>query len=251
MKKIITLFSVLLLIALVGNSFAGDPDETKDNGFKYNVLKKERLNKDAVNAQKELNIKMGKPIDIYFDFQLGFGSTNAAIDNAKSTGSYETSSKGGFVTAGFISLSLFDVISFTSGLQFNGKSFSFSAPVTDTAAIKAFGKGSQDYSNTYMNIPLNINVGGMITDKFGLTFWGGPYIGIKLNSSDNSGFGYKNFDLGLNGTLTGNYLVAYPLNIILGVNFQFGGLNNLGNTSLVSNITTRNFSVFTGARLWF
>lgn len=245
MKKIITLLSVFLLIAFTVNCFAGDPDP-KETGFKYNVITKDKLNKDVKYAKRELDYKMGKPIDIYFDFQLGFGSTTAKIENARSTGSYETSGKLGVETSGFISINLFDIVSFTSGLQLSGKGFSYSPPAIDTSAINALNKG--DLSNTYLNIPLNINVGGMITEKFGLTFWGGPYLGIRLNSDNPQGMGYKNFDLGLNGTLTANYVIKGPLSIILGTNFQFGGLNNLGNTNFIDNITTQNFTIFTGLR---
>jgi hypothetical protein len=93
----------------------------------------------------------------------------------------------------------------------------------------------------------------MLSEKVGLWFNGGPYLGILINSPNNlpTGMGYKNFDLGLNGTITANYVFAYPLSLILGTSFKYGGLNNLGSTALVDKITTTNYSFFSGLRLSF
>jgi hypothetical protein len=61
--------------------------------------------------------------------------------------------------------------------------------------------------------------------------------------------GYKNFDFGLAGTLTGNYLLNPFVSIILGTRFEYGGLNNLGSTQFVDKITTTNYTIFTGIRV--
>lgn len=143
----------------------------------------------------------------------------------------------------FFYLDLFDVVKFSSGLDFAGKNFKVNAPVlagsTDTTV---------DISNQYLNIPLNFNFGGMITEKLGVTFNGGPYLGFLISTDEKVGLGYKNFDLGLNGTLTADYLVAPFTSVILGTKLQYGGLNNLGSSDIAKSISTLNYGFFTGVR---
>lgn len=251
MKTLLRIFaSLILLVFLIQSSVAGDPDDLKEN---KNIIRinKDKLISDYKYKKKEYDIKTGKPIDFYVDFHLGLGATNASISNATNKGAYETASKLGAMLGGAIHLNLFDIVSFTSGLDLQGKSFKFTPPVTDTLAINTLGSGEKSLSNTYLNIPININVGGMISEKVGLIFNGGPYIGIRLNNDNYNGLGYKNFDLGLNGTLILNYVIQYPLSIIFGTKFEFGGLNKLGSTNLIDDITTSNYSFFSGARIWF
>lgn len=250
MKKTIYLIIVLSFV-MSPVLFAGDPDDIKTEKYDLTVISKDRLMKDYPDVKKQYDIKSGKPIDLYLDIQLGVGSTSANISDAMMNADYETNAKLGLTLGGLLHVKLFDIISFTSGLSFQGKSFKFSPPVADTAAINNFGPGEKSLSNTYMNIPVYINIGGMITEKIGLTFCGGPYLGIRMNDDNYNGFGMKNFDLGLNGTLTGNYVIMYPFNVIAGVKFDFGGLNNLGSTAFIDNITTSNFTFFTGGRIWF
>lgn len=251
MKNLLRIFaSFILLIFLFQTAVAGDPDDLKES---KNIIRinKDKLVSDYKYKKKEYDIKTGKPIDFYVDFHLGLGATTASISNATNKGAYETASKLGAMLGGAIHLNLFDIVSFTSGLDLQGKSFKFTPPVTDTLAINAMGSGEKSLSNTYLNIPININVGGMISEKIGLIFNGGPYIGIRLNNDNYNGLGYKNFDLGLNGTLILNYVIQYPLSIIFGTKFEFGGLNKLGSTNLIEDITTSNYSFFSGARIWF
>ncbi|MCX7833506.1 MAG: hypothetical protein N2490_04775 [Ignavibacteria bacterium] len=241
----------LFIMFLVAQSIlAGDPDDLKES---KNIVKlnKDKLHNDYKFKKKEYDIKTGKPVDFYIDFHLGLGSTTASISNATNKGAYETASKLGAMLGGAIHLNLFDIVSFTSGLDLQGKSFKFTPPITDSIAINTMGSGEKSLSNTYLNIPININVGGMISEKVGLVFNGGPYIGIRLNNDNYNGLGYKNFDFGLNGTLILNYVIQYPFSIIFGTKFEFGGLNKLGNTNLIDDITTSNYSFFSGARIWF
>ncbi|MCX6162386.1 MAG: hypothetical protein NTV87_13770, partial [Ignavibacteriae bacterium] len=65
------------------------------------------------------------------------------------------------------------------------------------------------------------------------------------------GMGYKSFDLGLNGTLTANYVVMYPLSVIFGTTFKYGGLNNLASTPSIKSVNMTNFNFFGGVRLGF
>ncbi|MBN1632879.1 MAG: hypothetical protein JW917_01785 [Ignavibacteria bacterium] len=250
MKK--TFYLIILLSFILSSAvLAGDPDDLKMKYYDLQVISKDRLIKDYPDVKKEYEIKSGKPIDLYLDIQLGAGSTSANISNALTNAEYETNARLGLTLGGLLHVKLFDIISFTSGLSFQGKSFKFSPPEMDTAALSNFGPGEKTLSNTFMNIPLYFNIGGMISEKVGLTFCGGPYLGIRMNDDNYNGMGFKNFDLGLNGTLTANYLIMYPFNVIAGVKFDFGGLNNLGSTEFIDNITTNNFTFFTGGRIWF
>ncbi len=251
MKDLIRFFICLIVVfSVVSSVNAGDPDDIK-SGNSVIKVNKDKLLSDYKTKKKEYDIKTGKPIDFYIDFHLGLGATNASISNATNNGSYETASKLGAMLGGAVHLNLFDIVSFTSGLDIQGKSFKFTPPTTDTLAINTMGLGEKELSNTYLNIPFNINVGGMISEKIGLIFHGGPYIGLRLNNDNFAGLGYKNFDLGLNGTLVLNYVIQYPLSIIFGTKFEFGGLNRLGSTNLIENISTSNYSFFSGARIWF
>ena len=250
MKKIMYL---LILISFVMSPvlFAGDPDDTKMSNYDLQIISKDRLMKDYPAFKKQYDIKAGKPIDIYMDIQLGVGGTNANISNATNNPDYETNTKLGLTLGGLIHINVIDFLSFTSGISFEGKSFKFSPPVLDTAAINNFGAGEKSLQNTYMNIPIFFNIGGMVSEKIGITFCGGPYLGIRLNDDNYDGLGMKNFDLGLNGTLTVNYVIMYPFNVIAGTKFELGGLNNLANTDYIESITTSNFTFFTGGRIWF
>ena len=99
-------------------------------------------------------------------------------------------------------------------------------------------------------MPLFINLGGMVSEKVGLWFTGGPYLGFLMSKPNDQykEFGYKNFDLGLNATLTGNYVFMYPLSVIFGTTFKYGGLNNLISTPEIEKVTTTNFTFFSGVR---
>lgn len=238
------LFFGLILVLLTGSLFAQD---FKFDGSGYDT----KFKNDYKKAIKEFNYRTGsKPIDFYIDFQLGIGGTSANISGTGAN-NYETQSKLGFTTGALFYISLFDVVKFSSGLSFDGKSFSYKPlNVTDPDPNQDTTKTEKYLTANYMNIPLNFNFGGMISEDFGLWFNGGPYLGILTSSPDNqkSGLGYKNFDLGLNGTLTANYVFAYPLSVIFGANFKYGGLNNLGSTKTVDAIHTLNYTFFSGLR---
>jgi hypothetical protein len=250
MKKFIYVLLIASIFTLSGLASAGDPDDVSSKYRELSLITKDKLIKDYPSVKKEYDIKTGKPIDIYLDIQLGLGATNANISNGSTNLDYETNARVGLSLGGLLYLNVLDFLSFTSGLSFQGKSFKFSPPAADTAAINNFGAGEKSLDNIYMNIPVYFNIGGMISERVGLTFCGGPYFGIRLNDDNYEGFGMKNFDLGLNGTLTGNYVIMYPFNIIAGVKFEFGGLNNLGSTEFIDYITTQNFTFFTGGRIW-
>ncbi|HEY5536387.1 MAG TPA: hypothetical protein VIL99_15805 [Ignavibacteria bacterium] len=249
---------ILISISLITFNFikADGGDDGKKKADMKSKASVEKFLRDYKLAKKEFNYKTNKLIDFYVDFQLGVAGTNANITSAANTGEYKTTSKLGYTTGALFYLNLFNMVSFSSGLTFDGRSFGVTTPsvIPPNLNDSSFKSNNTSYfTSNYLDIPLNFNIGGMLTEKFGLWFNGGPYLGILLNSPNNlpTGMGYKNFDLGLNGTLTANYVFAYPLSVILGTSFKYGGLNNLGSTKLVDKITTTNYSFFTGLRLSF
>lgn len=248
MKNLLSVvFALLLLGAFTSNAFSGDGDGIRLNErVSNNVdLSKNKLEKDYELEKLFYAEKTGKkPIDFYIDLQLGYGSTNANIDSKNTATTYNTNSNGGFNVGGVFHLSIADVWSFSSGLDFFNKKFEVTTNDTTVAAANRV----QEVSNQYLNIPLYFNVGGMVSDKVGFTFMGGPYLGLLLSTDENQGLGYKDFDLGLAGTLTGNYVIAPLVSVILGTKFQYGGLNNLGSTENVESIHTTNFTIFSGVR---
>ena len=250
MKKL--LFTLLLVgfISLTFNmSLNADGRFGDDPKFQSYKINKDILDKDYKLALKEHQVRTGKIIDFYIDFQLGFGGTSANIDQKSNTGAFDTKSKVGFTTGALVYFNLFESVNFATGLAYVGKNFEVAPPVDTASSIAGLDTLVSDISNNYLNIPLYFNFGGMITEDIGVTFNGGPYLGILLSTDDKPGLGYKNFDFGLAGTLTGNYLLNPFISIILGTRFEYGGLNNLGNTQFVDKITTTNYSIFTGIRV--
>lgn len=257
--KILKFFFLLTFTLIFGLNLTygeGDPSKPKP----YTTSEKERLTEryyeNVKKAEKEFAYRTGKPIDFYIDFQLGVGATSPNIKETQGTSVYQSSSKLGYTVGGIVYLSLFDMISFSTGLTFDGKSFSVTTPSilppgVDTSTVKP--NTTSYIPGNYINIPLNLNFGGMVTKDVGLWFNGGPYLAFLMSSPDNNStaLGYKNFDLGVNATLTANYVFFYPFSLILGTNFKYGGLNNLGSTNLVESIKTSNFTFFSGVRFGF
>lgn len=258
MKKIFTLLILFVFAYSLQIAKAdGDPSKPIINP-NIKSSKNSKVDLDYKKAKREFDFRSGKKlIDFYIDFQLGVGGTSANVTSANGVGDYKTSSKLGYKTGAVFFVSLFDIVSFSSGLSFNGKSFEITNPnilppaIIDTNKIKP--NSTMYLTANYLDIPLNIHLGGMITETVGIDFNGGPYLGIRMSVPDNvsNGSGFKNFDLGLNGTLTGNYVFAYPFSVIFGVDLQYGGLNNLGSTSTVDRISTLNYSFFSGLRVGF
>jgi hypothetical protein len=251
MKKF-KLFLLLAVLFISANTYADQKPEFIKLGISKN--EKNKLNKDYKLAYRDFQEKSGKFFDFYVDFKLGGTSTSASVTPAAGKDSYNTGSKVGFNIGALIYTRLFDAFQFSTGLDFNGKNFEVTPPTTvnsgtPVVASDSVSTATQKVANNYLNIPMNFNFGGMITETFGLTFNGGPYLGILLSTDDNrTGMGYKNFDLGLVGSLTANYKIAPLTSILLGAKYEYGGLNNLGNTPYVDKVSTSSLGFFTGIR---
>ena len=244
-------FSVMLLTVFClvsgNNLIAGensDPRLKLNDNTKVSPLSiKER---DYLEAKTAENVRTGKYSLFYLDFQLGYGSTNPNYDvKSGSTANISSSAQGGFTTAAFLTVTLFDLLNLTTGLDNTKKNFGLTAPtLTDTILT------SQDISNSYLNVPVLFNFGGQVSDKIGLHIAAGPYFGFLMGDEDNlKELGLKNFDFGIDAMLTADYALNQFVSILLGTAMQFGGLNDLGSTVNVENVKTTNWRAFTGIRL--
>jgi len=247
MKIVSKLILIVLILVVSGNTFA-NPDPSKPFSLK-NYKSDWKFKSDYEKALKEHNLKAGKPIDFYLDMQVGVSSTKPNITMQAGETPYEEKAKLGYTLGALAYIKLFDIVNFTTGVSFDGKSFGVQSPKLGTKAISDSTVTNYVPAN-YFVIPLFVNIGGMVSEKVGLAFTGGPYFGILMSKPENTynNIGYKNFDLGLSGTLTGNYVFMYPLSVIVGTTFKYGGLNNLMSANKIEKVTTTNFAFFTGLR---
>lgn len=249
MKK--SFCSLLLAISIIALSVTvSKADKNFDPKLKLNSNRNFSLEikkKDYDQALKTHRRIAGSAFGISVDFQLGYNSTNANADATSSLQPVTTTSKGGFAFGALLNINLLG-FGFSTGLDFTKKNFGIQIPYYDsTTSIDSI---SSSLSNSYMNIPLNVNFGGMVSEDIGLSFSGGPYFGILLNP-DNAVSGFKDFDFGVNGILTGRYYLNPFMAIILGTQGQLGGLNNLLSSSSVEKLNTFNWGLFTGLNVGF
>lgn len=238
---------VLLVLSFSLNVFA-ENDPSKPYGNKdYKINSKLKI--DYKKAKKQFDYSIGKPVDFYIDFQLGVGSTSPNITPTSGNSAVTEKSKLGYTVGGLVYLNIFDAFSFTTGASFDGKSFAVQSPKSVTSTSVDSMETNYVPAN-YFVVPLFVNLGGMVSQKVGLWFTGGPYFAFLMSKPNDTykDLGYKNFDLGLNATLTGNYVFMYPLSVIFGTTFKYGGLNNLISTPEIEKVTTTNFTFFSGLR---
>ncbi|HMS66068.1 MAG TPA: outer membrane beta-barrel protein [Ignavibacteria bacterium] len=250
MKKILPLLLLTVCFVFLQQSYTKadwkfDPKLRFSNNTNHSKDKFERDYKRAMKDHNATQSILGASVD----FQIGYGATNPNINEQSGAENVSTQSKGGFTFGALLNLSLFDAFKITTGLDFTKKNFEVGLPYD----VPSSGTGDsviKSLNNSYINIPLNLNVGGMISESVGLSFSGGPYFGFLLNDNPDIS-GYKSFDLGLNGILTANYLLNSFTSIILGTDVQYGGLNNLLSNSNIESAHTLNWTAFTGLRIGF
>ncbi|MBS1517359.1 MAG: hypothetical protein JSS91_04660 [Bacteroidetes bacterium] len=250
MNKVIIAFTVFCIILLsVQGISAGvnfDPklklNDTKDHSAE---IKQRDYEKAKLYHQKITGEFFGASVD----FQIGYGSTSPNVTSRENVKDINTTNKGGFTLGALVNLNLFGLLDLSTGLDFINKKYEYGIPYVSNPQ-DPLDSAVNSIKNSYLNIPINVNVGGMVSDKVGISFSGGPYFGILLNPA-NAVSGFKDFDLGLNGILTGNYLLNPFMSVILGTKFQYGGLNNLLSTGSIEKVTTNSWGVFTGLRVGF
>jgi hypothetical protein len=227
-----------------------DPKLRLKENVDHSKIKFERDYKRAKKDHNAIQTILGASID----FQVGYGSTNADVtEQSIAKSDVSTNNKGGVTFGALLNINLLDILNLTTGLNFTKKNFGVTVDVPyviPPSGLTDSITNSTALNNSYLNIPVNINIGGMVSDKVGLSFSGGPYFGFLLNPP-NEFSGYNTFDLGLNGIITANYLLNAFTSIILGTNMQYGGLNNLITNSDIETAHTFNWTAFTGLRIGF
>ena len=245
-QVILTAVILVIMLQPVIKAESGSGPKLKFNsGTDYT---KEKLKSDYNRAKRDHAARTGALLGASVDFKLGYGSTNPTVNTINYSGDVSTQSKGGFTFGTLLNISILNSITLTTGLDFINKKFDVGVPVSLDTLNPV--DSVLDLANNYLNIPLNVTFGGMVSDKVGLSFTGGPYFGFLLNPSAEVS-AYKDFDLGLNGVLTANYLLNPFMSILLGTEVQYGGLNNLISSGNVDSAHTLNWNAFTGLRIGF
>lgn len=239
---------ICFMVITASDSFAGGNYNPKLKLNSNTDYSKEKISKDYNTALKVHKRIAGSLISASIDFQLGYGTTSVNVTETSSSKDVKTESKGGFQIGAILNLNLFNIINLSTGLDFTKKNFGLTTPYVNP--LQTGDSIVSDLSNNYLNIPLNVNYSTMISDKVGLAFTGGPYFGMLLNA-DNAVSGFKNFDFGVVGTLTGKYYLNPFVAVILGTKAQYGGLNNLLSSSSVEKLHTVNWAGFTGISVGF
>lgn len=240
----IVLFTAFVLIC-TADLFAEsgfDPKIKFKNTGSYSKLIKQRDYDYAVLKHKKI---AGSLLGISLDIQLGYGSTTANTTPRATVTDFESQAQGGVTLAALLNINLFGLFNLTTGLDFINKKYEYQLPVTVSDSIAIDSSTVNSYKNNYVVIPMNADINGMVSENIGLSFSGGPYFGFLLNP-DEAANGFKNFDFGLNGILTGKYYLNPFMAVILGGKVQYGGLNNLISTSKIESGTTLNWAAFTG-----
>ncbi len=222
-----------------------DPKITLNDNTDYAKEIKERDYNKAVRQHKQITNSL---FGIQLDFMLGYASTSPNVDQNTNNKTINTGAEGGFTFGSLININLLGLFDLTTGLDFINKKYNYGIPYTDS--VQSIDSVYNSVKNTYLNIPMNITYSGMISENIGMSFSGGPYFGILLNP-DNAVNGFKDFDFGLNGILTGRYYLNQFVSVLLGGNVQYGGLNNLLSANSVSSLQTVNWGAFTGLGVGF
>lgn len=215
--------SLLFISFPVNNTFAGE----------------KRSDKPFFKKVEKLRMKRGGLFNLKVDVKAGlsFSSTNFSLNRNDSTtkdlsnpNSTLGPNIGATVTVDFLGYG------FSSGLMYSSKGF-------ETVS-------NQTTSFKYINIPLlfyfDFEISRVIIEgNFG------PYFGLLLSQDNDASyvpFEVKNFDLGLTGDVNGAYMFQKHLGVLLGVKYEYGGLNNLGNNEAVKSIRTSTFFIYSGIK---
>ncbi|MCX7878504.1 MAG: outer membrane beta-barrel protein [Ignavibacteria bacterium] len=222
---IFTLFGFAQLSAndLSSLRLKGVGDEIKSNNslHKRNLQKLFKTKSSLFNL--DLNIQLGIGI-ANTDYELNKVDSNTNVLN-------NTSSKIGPSIGAVLSLDFLGY-GFTSGFQYTNKGFETNSGKTNL---------------NYLNIPLLLYF-GFDVGKIQIDGNLGPYFGLLLSQDKNDVIPVKNFDLGLTGNLQGAYMFNNYIGALLGVKYEYGGLNNLGKNEKVNKINTSTFNIYSGIK---
>lgn len=214
--------AVAILCFISAGSFAGDKNDFK--------------NKPAVKEAEKLLKKRNALFSIDADIKVGVGISNTNFELNKPDTTKQlttTTSKVGPSVGATLSLNFFG-FGFTTGFMYGNKGFES-------------GTGNKTNLN-YLNIPLLMNFDFNVGEKVRVGGNFGPYFGLLMSQDVNPLYKVKNFDLGLTAELQFAYMFNKYMGVLLGGNYEYGGLNNLGNNETVKKITTSTINIYTGLK---
>lgn len=181
------------------------------------------------------------------DALMGFGSSDLSISFNQTYGNYTTSNKYGLTCGLRLESSFFDL---EIGLMYIEKNFLLTSP----HSLSQYGIDSNSYivKNRYLSIPLNYDFLDItFNNVLKLTCGVGPYFAFLLSTNENSGLGIKKFDFGIDGRISATYNLSKRIDPLIGLIYQYGGLNNMGATNYVNKIHSINFSFYAGLKIKF
>jgi hypothetical protein len=235
-----TFTAIFLLIVFCLSINAGDRDKN------FSLISKNRR-QDLRFKEAEYILKKRKALfNLDVNVQLGLGIANTSVELnqvSSSTQSLQnTSSKigpsiGAIVNVDFIGFG------FTTGFLYSSKGFKQNVDAVG-------GEQGEAVTNSwnYLNIPLLFFIGFDINNKVLVDLNFGPYFGLLLSQDETTYLTVKNFDFGLTGDLSGAYMFNRYMGALLGLKYEYGGLNNLGSNEFVKKTTSSTFFIYSGLK---
>lgn len=221
-----SVLALLLVCFIAAGSFAGDRYSRVDskNSTQYFKETEKLLAKRNALFSLDADIKVG----------VGISNTSFELNKPDTTGQLTTTkSKVGPTVGATLALNFFG-FGFSTGFMYGNKGYESA-------------NGTKNNLN-YLNIPLLMYFDFNVGEKVRVEGNFGPYFGLLMSQDVNTEYKVKNFDLGLTANLQFAYMFNKYMGVLLGGNYEYGGLNNLGNNELVKKITTSTINIYTGLK---
>ena len=221
-------------------------DLNAQNTNKILSLKPVRDNDEIRLREAEKILKKKNAVfNLDVDIQLGLGIANTSNELNKVDSNTEnlqnTDTKVGPAIGAIVNIDFLG-FGFTTGMVYSSKGFKHGV---NTVANEQAGTVSSTLN--YLNIPLlfyiGIDAGKILID---LNF--GPYFGLLLSQDETTYYKVKNFDFGLTGDLSGAYMFNKYMGVLLGLKYEYGGLNNLQSNEYIKKTTTSTFLIYSGLK---
>ena len=233
-KTVILIFTAAVLSS---NVFAQDWE-----GRIHLLKERSNHNKESESIFK----KKSGLINLDVDIQLGLGIANTSNElnkvdpNTQSLQNTETKigpSIGAIVNVDLIGFG------FTTGFLYSSKGFK-----QNVDAIAGEQAETVTRALNYLNIPLLIFVGFDINNKVLVDLNFGPYFGLLLSQDETTYYKVKNFDFGLTGDISGAYMFNKYMGALLGLKYEYGGINNLQSNEYIKKTTSSTFFIYSGLK---
>ncbi len=221
-----SVLALLLVCFIASGSYAGDRYSRVDskNSTQYSKETEKLLAKRNALFSLDADIKVG----------VGISNTNFELNKPVTTDQLSsTKSKVGPTVGATLTLNFLG-FGFSTGFLYGNKGYE--SP-----------NGTKNNLN-YLNIPLLMYFDFNVGEKVRVEGNFGPYFGLLMSQDVNPEYKVKNFDLGLTANLQFAYMFNKYMGVLLGSNYEYGGLNNLGNNELVKKITTSTINIYTGLK---